>query len=671
MNARRSSAGASPTKQQATGRGMSRHPAALCVTADAAPEGLQHHMTAGQMVRVETGSELKSLILWSLERSQEGTSSVVTLVIRDGHTMKKKVSWRPTATDSSTLTASGIAFVPAHAGASTHANSTLWTTWSDALTRKNHQVILFDPVSRQPLRGIPFLDLFSGLPPAQALYTPADSAELQRGVRFSTDCGAGVQEPLITFSSSSHRILLVHQFDLKGVVGTAVSCILPRHPFTVTDTCRLPSPFGKEKSSRVSRIELDSTGTILYVVSERLHCAVISSQNASRRLQIIRQFRPRDFLTLATSPKEAVAVSAEWVRAEIEQRVILPEYFVDPFSLNAISEPRRFGPLAGQQKSSAASQRSSSQASTVPQRVSDAHDAVRPSLPRHNFEARDSSFVQASSIAPSFETATEVKDGGASIPPPHPTSAFVAKVSQLPSLKIVVKAVEALAALQSSLVLSRYFTMWSTKAAKNPSLCIDGWGKGTSRNILVLPLDAVAESNQAALTPFLRVCHEASVELWLIYTEGESDPARHLLHLRLLDTHRVVGQLICAPPVSKYDRKVYFRHLSCDAVLLLLPSVAWMTRVQFMGIGASETAFAECPHRLYCQPDHNKSWRSVLQKVAQLVFCCRRASKSRAAYIWEALVFEEVRGMLTTVKECSADGKRFVDLPTLDGCAPL
>lgn len=618
--------------------------AVLNVTADDVSLGLRPSLMCGQMVRIEAGKDLKSLQLWGVEMCDNAEQENCMLVIRDGHTLKRRVSWRPSANDASeSLVAVSLVFVPAHLHATSSINAAVWTTWWNNTDRQRHQFIIFDPVTRQPLRALSFSELF-GSETTSALYSVQPkmrSAAHQRGVTFAYERRA-VQKPLIAFSSYTRRLYLVHQQEFKGSLDVVISSFAPHQPFCVLDTCRLPYPFNKENDAVASLIVVANNGKYLHVITARLHCCVVRL-DADDKMAVQRTFRPRDFVNLAVLPSEAVAVSAEWMKAEMIENVILPEYFYDPVTSKLVSGPRRFDSQNKDAKKttiSTSSQRSSSNASTIPHHRLDigdsSKDAARMDVAADGIDS-DGEFFHTRTTAP--------RESSSLAPPPTKPAALV-------------RAVNVMARLRATMIMSRYFSTWLAKPSKHPNFCVDGWSRH-NKPILLVPIAMV----KIDCSSLLQHCHDVGVELWVLFDDGE-DIAGVVSLVQRQDSHGVVGQFVAFPERNNCCSRVYFRHVSPKHMLLVLPSVKLMTRCDFLGPDCDDR-FVAIRNLLYCPSSLQATadgLRQIYRKLALVLSCCRRESCGRVDIFWDAAFSDRCSEFLSLVRECTTDGRGFVDL---------
>jgi hypothetical protein len=612
----------------------------LTISADVIPDGVKESIRQGLLLRVEAGRELKLLALWGIETEDEVGASVV---IRDGHSLKKKVSWRPSSVGGEQLNATSIVFVPAHQYGTSRTDGIMWTSWYSPLERSYHQFVLFNPLTREAQRCVRFREIFQHGGVA-SLYLQKSQKEPERGVRFSYERGSIIQPPLISFLEATQRIYVVHQIESRGALDTAVSAIVPHPPFTITDTCLIPFSWAsKTVFASIRSVSDDSLGGVLVLVTERLHSVILRVGNKSG-IQIGRTFRPKDFIEVSETPADAGEVSIRWYSAEVRDHVILPEYFRDPTSEKDISEPRRFGPSPIQQAaflskppqpypSSAASQRSASLASTVPQRI-----------------ARGPSVESRVAIADDVSEKSH-QSGGAP-----------------PAAKVILRAVEALARLQHTRLRSLYFQRWATKVVKQPNWCIDGWPLNSHTAIVIAPITLMLDAEQPShLVSFFNCCRAAQVELWLLYEEGLDVPPV-LDRLKMLDTHHVIGQLIAVSSLRQVRtarQNVYLRHVHSKRALWIMPSVEWMLHITPMGRSDESTkAFVPCISRLFYGRRDSSSF--FLHRLGELVHGCRRLHTGHAfEQLWSAMNVPDVKMLLRSSKECGPNGKGFVDLLTL------
>ncbi|CUG94070.1 Hypothetical protein, putative [Bodo saltans] len=620
----------------------------LTITADIIPDGVKETIRQGLLLRVEAGRELKLLALWGIETEDEVGASVV---IRDGHTLKKKVSWRPSSVGGEQLNATSIVFVPAHQYGTSRADGMMWTSWYSPLERSYHQFVLFNPLNREAQRCVRFREIFQhgGVAP---LYAQRSQKDAEKGVRFSYDRGCSVQPPLVSFLESTQSMYVVHQVESRGALETAVSAIVPHPPFTVTETCVVPFSWAsKYVFASIRSIHDDTLGGLVVLVTERLH-SVILRVGSKSGIQIGRTFRPKDFIEVSVTPADAGDVSIRWYCAEVRDHVILPEYFRDPTSEKDISEPRRFASGTIQQPtvqaaflskpphpfpSSAASQRSTSLASTVPQRLG---------------VVRGTSVESRVVVADDMSEKSYVSGGAP------------------PAARVVLRAVEALARLQHTKLRSQYFQRWATKIVKQPNWCIDGWPVNTHTAIVIAPMTLLLDAEQPShIVNFLQCCRAAQVELWLLYEEGLDVPPL-LDRLKAIDNHHVIGQLIAVSSLREVRtarQNVYLRHVHSKRVLWIMPSVDWMLHVTPMGRSdesSTSEAFVPCSSRLfYSQRDIISSY--FLHRLGELVHGCRRVHTGAFEQLWTAMNEPSLSGNLRSSKECGPNGKGFVDLLTL------
>lgn len=638
----------------------------LHITADALPDGFKETIKQGLLVRVEAGTELKLLAIWGIESEDEVGSSVV---IRDGHSLKKKVSWRPSCAGGEQLNASSIVFVPAHQYGTSRTDGMMWTSWWNPLDRGYHQFVLFNPLNREAQRCVRFREIFQNSGVATGLYCPKNEKDLERGVKFTYERGSVVQPPLAAFLESTQRLYILHQVESRGALETALSAVVPHPPYTVTDTCVMPFSWasGCPFASICSRSNA-SFGDVVVLVTNRLHSIVF--RVGQQVLQPARTFRPRDFVDVAKSPSQALEVCIRWYCAEVRDHVILPEFFRDPTTEKDISEPRRMGSQAQPSlwaskpshhnnfNSSGASQRSSSLASTVPQRIRERGPSVesRVASLEHNWEAP----------TPGERSAAPRATGGGVITEP-------------PISRVLIRAVEALARMNQCMLATRYFQRWATKTLKHPNLCLDGWPGNSHTAVAIVPLSLLLMVSQQAphISNFLGHCSGSGVEVWLVYEEGFELPP-FLEGIKALDSRRAIGQMIAVPSLREAPvrQNLYLRHLHHQSVLWVMPSVAWMLHVTPLGRNDAHasTTFSPCAARLFCpllrsgtfHKDFSQGAASFIQRLGELIRACRRLhTGNNLEHLWNAMSEPEVTSMLCTTKECTSNGKGFVDLLTV------